>query len=75
MRTPALPSLERTDRVHRNAGDGGEFFLREARRLAERLQLRGKGSRSARFHDPSSYRLRRLYELGEHERLPTRRSR
>jgi hypothetical protein len=55
MRTPALATLQRADRMNRQARNGRELFLREARRLAKRFELRAECPRSAGFHDPLSY--------------------
>src|SRR5690349_2569309 len=43
----AFAALQRADRVRRQPRDGREFFLREPRRLAERLELRTERSGTA----------------------------
>jgi hypothetical protein len=53
MRTASFAALERADGVDREPRDRRKFFLREARSLTERLELRPKGPRSAQWHDRS----------------------
>jgi len=50
VRATPLATLERAHGVHRETGDRREFLLREARGLAEGLELRPKRARSAQFH-------------------------
>ena len=52
MRPPPFAALQRAHGMDRQAGNRRELLLREARRLAERFELRAKRPGSARFHGP-----------------------
>ena len=64
MRTPPLAALQRADGMNRQARDGRELFLREARRLSKRFQLGAECPRRAGFHSPLSYRARMRASYG-----------
>jgi hypothetical protein len=51
MGTAPFPALERADGMDRQARDRRKLLLRKACSLAERLELRPKGPRSAHCHD------------------------
>jgi len=52
MGPASFPALQRAHGMNRKARNRRELFLRVARSLAERLELRPKRPRSARFHGP-----------------------
>ena len=49
MRPPPFAALERAHGMNRQAGDGRELLLGEARSFAERLELGAKGPRRRAF--------------------------